>query len=201
MKKRHAGHPTVRVQEDSIKAAFLTVLNKLAYSERQRPQHRVVSRYIEMLSASQPGAVSVEDRETAALEEELKTVRLKMTKLAATMQAEGISARSIELTNELKDREQRILREMEGVDILYGSAGSDRLRQAAVELKSFIRKWTPTGKLSAYRDRDFLRFVEKAVVGRCDGVGRTGADWEEAKTYKITFHFICGLILTEEVGA
>jgi len=232
-------HPTVRVQEDSIKAAFLTVLNKLAYSEKQRKQHRVVSRYIEMIDACHPqsgttgsggtgsvgnsgsggSTVSVEDRgarereEAETLEAELKAVRQEAARLAATAQVEGFSARNIEQSNELHDREQRILREMEHVDTMHSATGihsdtgSRDKKQAAVELKSFIRKWTPTCELSAYRDKDFLRFVEKVVVGRStsDVSDDTGRQDEKRGTgeasYTITFHFICGLILTEEVGA
>lgn len=220
-------HPTVRVQEDSIKAAFLTVLNKLAYSEKQRKQHRVVSRYIEMIDACdhpQPGStgsggtVSVgnseagERGEAEKLESELNTVRREAARLAATVQAEGFSARSIELSNELKDREQRIIREMERVDIRHSVTGihsdtaSDE-REAATELKSFIRKWTPTSDLADFRDRDFLRFVDKAVIGRIKSTGDTDTGGQDETqeageaSYTITFHFTCGLILTEEVGA
>ena len=214
-------HPTVRVHEDSIKAAFLTVLNKLAYSEKQRKQHRVVSRYIEMIDACgrpQPCAVSPgnneagERGEVEELVAELKNVRQEAARLAATVHAEGFNARRIELSNELKDRELRILRKMKGTATMqkgtgiHSDTGSGEMKQRAVELKSFIRKWKATSDLADYRDKDFLRFVDKAVVGRRDGVDRTGADedgagGEEAKTYTITFHFTCGLILTEEVGA
>ena len=217
-------HPTVRVQEDSIKAAFLTVLNKLAYSEKQRKQHRVVSRYIEMLSTPKPDFASVENRrecesDTAALEAELNSVRHEAARLAAVTQAEGFSARSIELSNELKDREQWILRKMKGADTICRSDGAHAsngtggtgIVQAAMELRSFIRKWNVTSDLAGYRDKLFLQFVEKAVVGRARPTGSSADsaegmrgeldETEQAKTYTITFYFKCGLILTEEVGA
>ena len=164
------------VLEDSIKNAFITCLNKLAFSQGLSAKDRIIDAYI-------GGIRNVEARRHAAriaeIGDALERNRLEMNALTAAALADHFRA-------ERREKKAALMREAEALRRERETVRSQLSQTAAAEyLRRFTAHWTVTDKTDVFPEGEFARLVEKAVV-----VGRES----------ITFHFACGMRLTEALG-
>ena len=168
--------PQPSVLEASIKNAFITCFNKLAFSQGLSAKDRIIDNYI-------GGIRNVEERKhaerIAEIDDALERNRMDMNVLTATALVDHFRA-------EQREKKAALLREAEELRREKEMLHSQLSQTAAAEyLRSFIAHWTVTDKTTDYPEEGFARLVERAVVA-----GRES----------VTFHFVCGMRLTEALG-
>ena len=157
--------------EDNVKNAFVTCLNKLAFSQKQRPEKRVLDVYISEIGDAERAETSARLAEIdAALEEN-------------QIQADVLTAIALvnHFTPEEHAKKMSLLKENEELrrEKVMLSSGATRTAEAE-KLKAFVNHWTG-GK---FPDETFTELVENATV-------TAGGN--------VVFRFKCGLELQEEL--
>ena len=159
------------VQENDLKAAFVTLLNKLAFSQSQaRPSYRILDEY-----ARRKGEQDTSRGRLAEIDAELASTRDEQTLLAALALAGRLTVEHRRRKQELLSREQKLLDEQ---SLLQSRAG-----QVDV-LREFVSNWHITGKVADFPSDAFRTLVERVDVQA--GISAT-------------FYFTCGLVLTESM--
>ena len=164
-----------RVPEESIKNAFLTCLNKLAFSQTLPEGQCVLDAYILRLSGEGRGVAK--DR-AAKIDEALEQNRIKLETLTAVALAHGFHDREWKEQAMLLMERERL--QAEKAKILSRTP----LAARAAELRAFVSGWMPARNTAAFPEEAFADLVENAEVRAGDSV---------------TFHFACGLSLAESI--
>ena len=160
-------------REDDLKAAFVTLLNKLAFSQTQTTaRYRILDGYAKRKGEQENAADRL--REIAA---ELSENRDEQTLLAALALAGRLTVEHRHRKQELLSREQKLLDEQ---SLLQSRAGQ------ADALREFIYNWQITDNAADFPSDAFRTLVERVDVQA--GISAT-------------FHFRCGLRLTENLRA
>lgn len=160
-------------REDDLKAAFVTLLNKLAFSQSQaQPSCRILDEYAKRKGEQDNAADRL--REIAA---ELSENRDEQTLLTALALAGRLTVEHRHRKQKLLSREQKLLDEQQ---ILQNRTGQ------ADELREFVNHWQITDSVESFPAEAFQTLVERVDVQA--GISAT-------------FHFTCGLTLTESLRA
>ena len=159
--------------ELSVKNAFLTCLNKLAWSQHQSPSSRIIVVYIRSLcSSTQAG------HEHRLEELDLKLIKLRKLQSSLISTSSGsFSDRTAEITL-LEQEADTLTKEKTLLE-----KPSDRLLLAEA-LRVFLSDWQITADPDAF-PADFFR----NAVARVDVLGRNS----------VSFSFSCGLIFSESL--
>ena len=161
--------------EDNIKNAFITCLNKLAYSQTLAPNYRVIDGYIELVTS---GAQERNAARLAEIDEALRQNKLEQDTLTAVTMIDYFRSEHREKKLALEKQQQELLKEK----LLLTSQGETTCETET--LRSFIAHWQITDRTEDFPDDGFRLLVDKAVV---------------AARESVTFHFKCGLSLTESL--
>ena len=160
-------------REDDLKAAFVTLLNKLAFSQSQaQPSCRILDEYAKRKGEQDNAADRL--REIAA---ELSENRDEQTLLTALALAGRLTVEHRHRKQELLSREQKLLDEQQ---ILQNRTGQ------ADELREFVNHWQITDSVESFPAEAFQTLVERVDVQ--SGISAA-------------FRFACGLTLTESLRA
>lgn len=159
--------------ETSIKNAFITCLNKLAFSQGLAAKNRIIDNYIGRVR-------DAEQRKNAAriaeIDDALGRNRLELNTLTAIALIDHFNA-------EQRGRKTELIREAEELQREKEMLLSQTLQAGHAKfLKSFVAHWRITDCTEDFPEEAFSKLVEKAVVQARES---------------ITFHFICGLRITE----
>lgn len=137
-----------RVLEDDVKNAFLTVLNKLAFSQRLGPGSRIIDLYIQ----------SIREREREKNRERLEAIDGELAGIRGQMETIGASIRfkpgDRAKLNELRTRTDALKREK----IALETRPSDTAK--AERLRAFVHGFGGEG----FPDTAFTELVERATV-------------------------------------
>ncbi|MBQ8306134.1 MAG: recombinase family protein [Blautia sp.] len=177
---RHASHPDLcrmKPQSDEdLKCAFLNCLNKLAWAQESKgASNRVLDVYETMLGKTE--AEKSADR-LQEIEELLEENRRESRKLTAIIMRDHFLPEHREKKAFLTKQEKELMTEKNR--ILISGAPSGTLQQ----LKSFVAGWRITDDPGAFPEETFTEFVESCTVN---------------SQKMVTFHFRCGLELTESL--
>lgn len=177
---RHVNHPdSCRMKpqsDDDLKAAFVNCLNKLAWAQNTRgSSNRVLDVYEGLVGKSEAEKNKERLEEIEVL---LEQNRHEMKKLQAVIMRERFLPCHRETMTALTSEEQKLLSEKNR--LLVNGTPNGTLQQ----LKAFIGGWKMTGSLEDFPEEEFTRFVERCTVN----AGKM-----------VTFHFRCGLALTESL--
>ena len=159
--------------DPDLKRAFLNCLNKLAWS--QRSSQPILDIYEKMLGKTE--AEKNAERLTA-IEAELKINRKEAGRLMAVIMRERFRPEHREKKARLDAQEKALISEKNS--ILINGEGHGTLQ----ELKRYIGSWTITKDLSSFPESVFTDFEESCTV---------------LSSKMVTFHFRCGLKLTESL--
>ena len=161
--------------EDNLKNAFLTCLNKLAYSQTLAPKYRVIDTYIEAVTGG-------EQEKNAARLAEIEAVliqnKLEQDTLTAITMVDYFRAEHRAKKTALAAREKELLQEKLNLTTRVSTSAQTE------KLKSFIAHWTITDRTEDFPDEAFMDLIEKAVT---------------ASQESVTFYFKCGLAFTESL--
>ena len=160
-----------RVLEDDVKNAFLTVLHKLAFSQRLAPGNRIIDLYIS----------SIREREREknktrleAIDGELETIRSQLETIGASIRFKPGDRAKL---NELKARTEALKREKMALE----TKPSDTAK--AERLRAFVHSFNVED--GVFPDTAFTEFINRAVV-------KTGE--------YIEFEFSCGITLRQRIS-
>ena len=155
--------------EENIRNAFMTCLNKLAYSQKQHPEKRILDTYIGEIEEAEKREIMerLQEIDAALQENQLKADMLTAVALVNHFTPEE-HAKKMELLKE----NDALRREK----VMLGTCATNTVK--AERLRAFINHWDG----SKFPDDVFAELVENAVVDSGDSV---------------TFHFTCGLELKE----
>ena len=159
--------------EPDLKRAFLNCLNKLAWS--QKSTEPILDIYEKMVGKTE--AQKNAERLTA-IEAELKINRKEAGRLMAVIMRERFRPEHREKKAQLDAQEKALISEKNR--ILINGEGHGTIQ----ELKHFISSWTITQDESVFPESVFTDFVESCTV---------------LSGKMVTFHFRCGLKLTESL--
>lgn len=164
-------------QDDAdLKAAFINCLNKLAWAQRSKgAAGRVLDVYETMLGKTE--AEKSAER-LAQIEAELEENRRESKKLTATVMRDRFLPQHREKKLLLDTRARELMSEKNRILISGAPAGTIQ------QLKSFIGGWQITDDPAAFPEDCFTTFVDSCSVNS----GKM-----------VTFHFRCGLKLTESL--
>ena len=158
--------------EENIKNAFITCLNKLAYSQKQNPEKRILDVYIgEIGEAEQQGIMDRLREIDATLQEN----QLEADVLTAVALVNHFTPEEHAKKMELLKENDALRREK----VMLGTCATSTVK--AERLKAFIAHWDG----GAFPDEAFPDLVESATVHPGESV---------------SFHFDCGLDLTEALS-
>ena len=160
-------------REDDIKAAFVTLLNKLAFSQSQaQPSCRILDEYAKRKGEQDNAADRLRE-----IDAELSENRDEQTLLAALALAGRLTVEHRHRKQELLSRERKLLDEQQ---ILQNRTGQ------ADELREFVNHWQITDSVESFPAEAFQTLVERVDVQ--SGISAA-------------FRFACGLTLTESLRA
>ena len=147
----------------------MTCLNKLAYSQKQHPEKRILDTYIGEIEEAEKREIMerLQEIDAALQENQLKADMLTAVALVNHFTPEE-HAKKMELLKE----NDTLRREK----VMLGTCATNTVK--AERLRAFINHWDG----SKFPDEVFTELVENAVVDSGDSV---------------TFHFTCGLELKE----
>ncbi|MBQ2606913.1 MAG: recombinase family protein [Oscillospiraceae bacterium] len=155
------------IHERALQHAFLTVLNKLSFSQHL-PEHRILDEYRARLTVQQTQRTRLMD--LAAL---LERNREAQSALISHMMASTEVAKLLQKKRDLLAEEQKLLKE------------KNRLLRSTAQvgaLAAFVNRWTQTTNIADFPSDRFPMLVERVEV-------KTGVC--------VTFQFSCGLAVTE----
>lgn len=157
--------------EDNVKNAFVTCLNKLAFSQKLQADHRVIDTFIERVKADEwQGNV----QRLMEIEETLEQNELEANVLSAIARVKHFNA-------ETHSKKMTLLKENENLrreKALLQTCATNTMKAEA--LRGFIGRW----KGGAFPDDAFEEFVETVTVFPGDSV---------------IIYFTCGLDLRESL--
>ena len=160
-------------REDDLKAAFVTLLNKLAFSQTQTTaRYRILDEYAKRKGKQDNAA----DR-LGEIDAELSENRDEQTLLAALALAGRLTVEHRHRKQELLSSERKLLDEQQIVQNRTGQTD---------ELRGFVNNWRITDNVTDFPSEAFRTLVERVDVQA--GISAT-------------FHFTCGLTLTESLRA
>ena len=160
-----------RVLEDDVKNAFLTVLNKLAFSQKLGPGNRIIDLYIQSIRERE----RIKNRERLTeIDAELETIRGQMETIGAAIRFKPGDRAKL---NGLKARAEALKREKMALE----TKPSDTAK--AERLRSFVHSFGSDGE-TGFPDTAFTEFINRAVV-------KTGE--------YIEFEFSCGITLRQSI--
>ena len=175
---RHATHPdlcSMKPQsEEDLKRAFINCLNKLAWAQTSAdPAVRLLDVYEGMLGVTEDNAARLAEIDRLLAENDRENRRL-----TAIVMRERFLPEHRERKMALSTQAKELVSEKNRILISGGPAGT--LQQ----LKSFVAGWKITDNPEAFSPEAFTEFIEGCVVNS----GKM-----------VTFHFRCGLKLTESL--
>ena len=160
-----------RVLEDDVKNAFLTVLNKLAFSQKLGPGNRIIDLYINSIRERE----RIKNREhLTEIDAELETIRGQMETIGASIRFKPGDRAKL---NGLKARAEALKREKMALE----TKPSDTAK--AERLRSFVHSFGSDGE-TGFPDTAFTEFIKRAVV--------KGGEY-------IEFEFSCGITLRQSI--
>lgn len=159
------------VREQTLQRAFLTALNKLSYSQHL-PEHRILDGYRARLTARETQQTRLLD--LSAL---LEANREAQSALISHIMAGAEIPRLLQKKRDLLSEEHALLKERNRLLRSTAQVGA---------LAAFVNRWTQTTDPADFPAARFPALVERVEV-------RTGAC--------VTFHFCCGLSVTETLAA
>ena len=137
-----------RVLEDDVKNAFLTVLNKLAFSQRLGTGNRIIDLYIQSIRERE----RIKNRERLTeIDAELETIRGQMETIGASIRFKPGDRAKL---NGLRTRTEALKREKMALE----TKPSDTAK--AERLRAFVHGFEGEG----FPDTAFTELVERAVV-------------------------------------
>ena len=177
---RHSSHPDLcrmKPQSDAdLKAAFINCLNKLAWSQgRRNSKEKILDAYETMLGKTE---VERSAERLAEIEALLEENRKESRKLTAVIMRDRFLPEHREKKAFLTNQAKELMSEKNSILI------SGLPKGTLQELKTFIGSWKATEDVAAFPEEDFTRFVESCTVN---------------SQKMVTFHFRCGLNLTESL--
>ncbi len=168
--RRHSAYCHSKPEREStIRAAFLTLLNKLAFSQ-QYTQGGILNGYIAHIAAQEIGK-----GDAAAIAAAQERSRMERAALAAEAMAGHNTAQYHDRCRALLAGEERLRRE--AVRLHCCTEQAERLR-------AFVETWRITGDVADFPDEAFPNLVSQVRL-----VSGSSA----------TFCFACGLTLTEDI--
>ena len=161
--------------ENSIKNAFITMLNKLAWSQCQEQEYRVLDNYIAGIKDEEASANAdrLNEIDTALRENQLALDTMTAVAMVDRFSVSDMEkkARLIREGNELRAEKTKLVTQATAVE-------------QSEKFRTFIGLWKITDKTEDFPEEAFSEFVLKAVV---------------ASGESVTFHLTCGLIFTESL--
>lgn len=136
------------VKDGSLRAAFITIMNKLAYSERTR--YPVVGIFLDKTRENRLETVS---SRIAEIEDAVKRNEEKAALLEAAAAAPGYGVSEMQEANCLRQEAGRLAKELSEVD---GNPGYGLLEA--------VRRWEVKQSVDEFPVNEFLSLVEKIVV-------------------------------------
>ena len=177
-----------RIFEDTVKNAFTTVLNKLAFSQKLPPGNRILDVYINSIRQRE------REKNRSRLEEidsAVEMLRVEIDRLAPTIRFKLENRAKL---NELRTRVENLRREKQMIetqndDILKAEQLRTYIYELSTEVDAVSTETdvasTETKVESTETDAAFTEFVERATVKKGD---------------YIEFEFTCGLILRQSIA-
>lgn len=161
--------------EVSIKNAFITCLNKLAFSRGLSQKNRIIDHYISMIREDEQrkNAERIEQ-----IDRKLEQNQLETNTLTAIALIDHFNAKQRARKTELAREAATLQREKETLLSQATQMGK------AEALKGFVAHWRITDRTEGFPEEAFPKLVEKAVVRARES---------------ITFYFACGMRITESL--
>ena len=159
-----------------LKAAFINCMNKLAWSQSSRTSgERLLDNYEDMLERTR---VSRNADRLYEIESLLEETSLENRKLTTAIMRDGFLADHARMRTALEEKEKTLSEERNAI-LLAGETDS-----ALLELKRYVVDWVITDRLDSFPEERFSEFVKSCTVD---------------SHHTVTFHFQCGLDLSESL--